>query len=1206
MRLERLEVQNFRGIHSATIQFGPAITVLHGPNELGKSTLVEAIQAALFQQTNLKGGDEHVTWDSSLPACVTLTFEHQGKLWRVSKQFGVKTSAKLESSAQIGTPKFHEELTGKGVEGKLRELLSWGIAPPGKGAPKSSESFLLTALLGRQGEVQEVLKVGLDGDGDETGKSLVTQALGALAKDPLVSQIVDTLATRVEAVFTPQGALTKAASSPLVKLQDRYKAQQQALEQLQHDERKGQDIQADVVKRQDERERLLGEVDSATAAFQYAQEQAERAAKKVKLQSEIDDLKNRLSESDRLSAELRALDNRMADLETRLAALKEAERTAGDATEATRLLLQQATAEVEGLRVAASKADELAGAAKAQKRAELERSRMAAQAQLNEVIAAENEETALRRLERELKDASEALESAGNAVGLAERAHEYATVRAALDDLVQREEVVAQAASQLALAKQREQEANTELETARRTLTEAEGRRDRREAEAQSQEIKDAESEIRLLQAVQSHIAIGTLKARILALESDDERARTLRTSASKKREDATGLDERAAKLVLPTPEQIKAWRTLEQEMKVSPVPDSGPPSSPLLTVILAFVVLLLVVAAATRLGFGGTLAIALLTGLAAALVGAGAIWVVLKSRVRAASLDYQQRTRHRERWTQEVLPSLRRTNLTKLTDYDGAVLELERQRADARHLREEADREDREAVDAERTVASLGSRREELARLERDAPTADAATVLARAATIDGDANKVDILVAELQRTLEATRSRLGELAQAEVSQVHGRWSTRQGKYELAARNVTAADTALSIAQQNGNPEELKRLRDRLDALGMVATPPATVAEARTSLDAAKTNQATLSAKADGLQVQCDTKRPAVEHQIALLGGDLKSARQQAQQRLDAIVAELASLDTVGDSDSASAATALGDARTRHDRLEQQLLRHKEAADAAATHRLEAEADLKTLGTEAATLRGQLVGIDRPALDAQLQSATSDPIFQIVEGPLTNPDAAKATQAASQAKLERCTNDLNHAKGQLHLIAGHVGTERLAQQQEAVDLAYQEVQEFERTERAARRLLLEIETVEADRSTHLGKTLAAPIAQAFRELTGGRYDSISLTPDLKTEGIVATGKTRALSALSVGTREQLATLLRLAIADHLQTALVLDDQLVHSDTGRLIWFRDRLCTSARERQHQVIIFTCRPGDYLPSGPDGAVTVVDLGALVSR
>jgi DNA repair exonuclease SbcCD ATPase subunit len=1204
MRLERLEVQNFRGIRSATIEFGPAITVLHGPNELGKSTLVEAIQAALFQQTNLKAGDEHVTWDSSLPACVTLTFEHQGKLWRVSKQFGVKTSAKLESSAQIGTPKFHEELTGKGVEGKLRELLSWGIAPPGKGAPKSSESFLLTALLGRQGEVQEVLKVGLDDDGDETGKSLVTQALGALDKDPLVSQIMEKLATRVDAVFAPQGALKKAADSPLVRLQDRYKAQHQVLEQLQQDERKGQDIQAEVVKRQDERERLLGEVDAATAGFQYSQEQAERAAKKAKLQSEIDDLKNRVSESDRLSAELRALDSRIGDLDTRSAALKEAERAAGDAKDATRLLLQQATAEVEGLRVAASKADELAGAAKAQKHAELERSRMAAQAQLNDVIAAENEETALRRLERELKEASEALESAGNAVGLAERAHEYATVRAAFDDLIQRDQAVTRAASQLALAKQRGQEASTALEAARRAVTEAEHRRDRREAEARSQEIKDAESEILLLRAVQSHIAIEALKALILARESDDERARTLRNGASKKREEATGIDERVAKLVLPTAEQVTAWRTLEQEMKANPVPDSSPPSSPLLTVILAFVVLLLVVAATTRFGFGGTPAVALLFGLAAALVGAGAIWAVLRIRVRAASLDYQQRTRHRERWTQEVLPSLRRASLTKLTDYDGAVLELERQRADARRLREEADREDLEAVDAERTVASLGSRREELARLERDAPTADAATVSARAATIDGDANRVDILVAELQRTLEATRSRLGELAQAEVSQAHGRWSTRQGEYELAARDVTAADTALSIAQQHGNPEELKRLRDRLDALGIVATPPATVAEARTSLDAAKTNLATLSAKADGLQVQCDTKRPAVEHRVAFLGGDLKSARQQAQQRLDAIEAELTGLDTVCDSDSAS--TALNDARIRHDELQQQLVRDKETADAAATHRSVAEGDLRTLGTEAATLRGQLAAIDRPALDAQLQKAINDPAFQVVEGSLTNLDAAKGTLAASQAKLERCTNDLNHAKGQLHLITGHVGTERLAQQQEAVDLAYEEVQEFERTERAARRLLLEIETVEADRSTHLGKELAAPIAQAFRELTEGRYDSISLTPDLKTDGIVVTGKTRALSALSVGTREQLATLLRLAIADHLQTALVLDDQLVHSDTGRLIWFRDRLCTSARERQHQVIIFTCRPGDYLPGEAEAAVSVVDLAALVSR
>ena len=74
MRLLRLEVQDFRGIHSATIAFGPGLTVLHGPNELGKSTLVEAIHAALFLQTTSQAGNEHVTWGGSTPACVTLTF----------------------------------------------------------------------------------------------------------------------------------------------------------------------------------------------------------------------------------------------------------------------------------------------------------------------------------------------------------------------------------------------------------------------------------------------------------------------------------------------------------------------------------------------------------------------------------------------------------------------------------------------------------------------------------------------------------------------------------------------------------------------------------------------------------------------------------------------------------------------------------------------------------------------------------------------------------------------------------------------------------------------------------------------------------------------------------------------------------------------------------------------------------------------------
>jgi hypothetical protein len=50
------------------------------------------------------------------------------------------------------------------------------------------------------------------------------------------------------------------------------------------------------------------------------------------------------------------------------------------------------------------------------------------------------------------------------------------------------------------------------------------------------------------------------------------------------------------------------------------------------------------------------------------------------------------------------------------------------------------------------------------------------------------------------------------------------------------------------------------------------------------------------------------------------------------------------------------------------------------------------------------------------------------------------------------------------------------------AQQEEAVSLAHAEVLERERTERSAFWLLREIQNVEAERATHLGRALAGPI----------------------------------------------------------------------------------------------------------------------------
>ena len=74
---------------------------------------------------------------------------------------------------------------------------------------------------------------------------------------------------------------------------------------------------------------------------------------------------------------------------------------------------------------------------------------------------------------------------------------------------------------------------------------------------------------------------------------------------------------------------------------------------------------------------------------------------------------------------------------------------------------------------------------------------------------------------------------------------------------------------------------------------------------------------------------------------------------------------------------------------------------------------------------------------------------------------------------------------------------------------------------------------------------------------------------------------------------------------------------MVLDDQLVQSDQTRMDWFRALLAEKAR--LFQIIVFTCRPGDYLAAGAmvpkgksiqkdteGGVVRAVDLGRALRR
>lgn len=138
MRLISITVRNYRIHRDLTVAFDPSRTVIGGPNESGKSTLVEAVHRALFLRSRASGAVLDAMRSHFHPGhpSVELTFESRGTTYTVSKQF-TGTNAAPTTLTVAGSPPLRNEqaeealeeilaieaVAGRGAEDKLR--LQW-------------------------------------------------------------------------------------------------------------------------------------------------------------------------------------------------------------------------------------------------------------------------------------------------------------------------------------------------------------------------------------------------------------------------------------------------------------------------------------------------------------------------------------------------------------------------------------------------------------------------------------------------------------------------------------------------------------------------------------------------------------------------------------------------------------------------------------------------------------------------------------------------------------------------------------------------------------------------------------------------------------------------------------------------------------------------------------------------------------------------
>jgi hypothetical protein len=379
---------------------------------------------------------------------------------------------------------------------------------------------------------------------------------------------------------------------------------------------------------------------------------------------------------------------------------------------------------------------------------------------------------------------------------------------------------------------------------------------------------------------------------------------------------------------------------------------------------------------------------------------------------------------------------------------------------------------------------------------------------------------------------------------------------------------------------------QQVSRDLEKVRAMANQAGPAHTLAEERTRHSASALKEAIVAR---------DAALAACPGGVAATLSAAQNALAAALAEQHAVVAELTSLESTIAAQNERVAESVRDARAAVEDARTRL-------EVAHSQRTKAITDLASQVGRLAELRRLRDAQDLATAEKRLRDATERlaavpvPERVVTEAEVTAAQHAKVTAISDLARIER---EIQRTHGALEQVGGAVARERLRDATEAFELAEQQEREIEADYDAWLLLLEQMKQAEAAQASNLGQTLAPAIAGRFEALTQRRYEGVRLTAQLGTEGVVIAGTVRPTARISVGTREQLSTLYRLALAEYLITTVVLDDQLVQSDGKRMDWFRELLAEKAHS--FQIIVFTCRPGDYLVTSamPKGKVVRKD-------
>ena len=132
------------------IELSEGLNLLIGENESGKSTVADALRLAFFDKHTTRSGKikELIPWGSTLPPKVSVVFETNGEVFKITKRFVNRPSSMLEKNVRGEWERINE---GDAADKRVIELIG-GELPSG-GQSKPVHWGLAQVLWARQGEI---------------------------------------------------------------------------------------------------------------------------------------------------------------------------------------------------------------------------------------------------------------------------------------------------------------------------------------------------------------------------------------------------------------------------------------------------------------------------------------------------------------------------------------------------------------------------------------------------------------------------------------------------------------------------------------------------------------------------------------------------------------------------------------------------------------------------------------------------------------------------------------------------------------------------------------------------------------------------------------------------------------------------------------------------------------------------------------------